>query len=65
MAGSNQTDVVCCFCGESEAELNAIRLLISAHEMDEELQTLFAHKACLGAAVHVSVPLHPAVFLPK
>ena len=58
MAG-NSNETVCCFCGQSLPHADAVELVVSSQEMGDERQKLFAHKKCLSAALHPSIPLHP------
>ena len=61
MAGNNLPTVICCFCGEPELNDEALTLRVSAIEMGNEAQVLFAHKKCFVRSLHSSVPLHPAL----
>jgi hypothetical protein len=59
MAGNNEQEVCCCFCGKWLNRDAAIILLVSSESMSGERQTLFSHKTCLVELMHISVPLHP------
>jgi hypothetical protein len=59
MAGSNIDSVVCCICGKACAFHSAVRLSLRATDESDEVQHLYAHKACLRRVIHESVPLHP------
>lgn len=53
------TDVICCFCGLQLAGRSAVLLAFRADEARQESQTVYAHRRCLAAHLHKSVPLHP------
>jgi hypothetical protein len=59
MDGNNKTTVCCCFCGQSLAYEKAVQLIATTEGMDDEKQTLFAHKKCLAECLHTSIILHP------
>lgn len=59
MAGSNIESAVCCICGEECEFHSAVRLSLRATDESDEVQHLYAHKACLRGVIHKSVPLHP------
>lgn len=59
MAGIEDQNVRCCFCGHWLPAQDAVQLTITTKEMGDESQVIFAHKSCLVKRVHPSIPLHP------
>ncbi len=59
MAGSSIESVVCCICGRECEFHSAVRLSLRATDESDEVQHLYAHKACLRGVIRESVPLHP------
>ena len=50
---------VCCFCGNSLREQEAVLLVLHPPGVREESQSLYAHRRCLLEKLDPSVPLHP------
>jgi hypothetical protein len=59
MAGNENENVCCCFCGNWLSGREAVRLAITTEEMEGESQVMFSHKSCLVTRIHPAVPLHP------
>jgi hypothetical protein len=58
----NDTEVVCCFCGETLLLNHAAIIIIQPNIESEEQQQLFCHKNHLIEKLDKSVPLHPDFF---
>lgn len=59
MAGNKVESVACCICEEQCEFHSAVRLSLQTTDESDEVQHLYAHKACLRGVIHESVPLHP------
>ncbi len=53
--------VVCCFCGQSLSERDAVRMVIFPPDAEGESQTLYCHRKHLLQHLDRSVPHHPAL----
>lgn len=63
MAGNSyDTEVVCCFCGDSLLLKEAAILMVQANLESNEKQQLFCHKNHFVERIHKSIPLHPDFF---
>jgi len=58
----NETEVICCFCGEALFLKDAAILIIQPNIESDEQQQLFCHKNHLIEKLDKSVPLHPDFF---
>ena len=53
--------VVCCFCGLSLSEREAVLLTIYPTSSRDEAQNLYSHHKCLRVRLRPEVPQHPAL----
>jgi len=58
----NNTEVVCCFCGESLDINEAVIITIKPNISSDETQNLFSHRMHLIEHLDKSVILHPDIF---
>lgn len=54
-------NVVCCFCGVSLLESDAVRIVVWPTRERDESQKLHSHRICLLNKLHPEVPAHPAL----
>jgi len=52
----SQTQVICCFCGQSIAFDNAIEITIKPERESGEIQAIYSHSKCLDKVLDKSVP---------
>lgn len=56
---NKNSEVSCCFCGESLLLKDAVILNVQPGIESEEVQNFFAHKEHFKERINASIPLHP------
>lgn len=57
----NEESVTCCFCAMTLGVDEAVELHVLPTPERDESQGLYAHRTCLTARLHPTVPRHPAL----
>ena len=53
--------VMCCFCGLSLPEPEAVQIGVWPTPERDESQSFYSHRICLLNRLHPEVPVHPAL----
>ena len=61
--GESTPDGTCCFCGQELERASTVELAIHPAADRSEVQGLWAHRPCLSARLHPSIPRHPALMV--
>jgi len=59
---NKNSEVICCFCGESLFVKDAVILNVQPSIESDEIQNFFSHKEHFTEKIVKSIPLHPDFF---